>query len=791
MIGNKYFLPIVVILCIAGWSLWIFHRQGGKKVIEPIEPTANRLAYETSPYLLQHKDNPIHWLPWGDEAFEIAKKLDRPIFLSIGYSTCHWCHVMERESFENEEIAAILNKNFIAIKVDREERPEVDEAYMKAVLLFTGGHGGWPMSLFLTPDGLPFFGGTYFPPDAFRRILLEVSRLWKEERQRVMEAARSAAEAAAAELSFVAEDPKALDEKTLRMAEEALLRATDKVNGGFGRAPKFPPHPTLEFLLNRYEKTQRLPLWEVIHLTLTKMALGGIYDHIGGGFHRYSVDEKWLVPHFEKMLYDNAQLAALYSRAYYLAGDELFLQVARETFEFVLREMTSPDGAFYSALDAESPVTEGGHKEEGAFYLWTPEQVLSLLGPEEGRLFCKIYGITEEANFVNPHTGYRGSIPNLLQGPLTTQARLVGLSEQQLKEKVVRWKETLRSARERRPRPFRDEKILISWNGLMISAFAQGYHFLREKQYCEAAVQAAEFLWKAAGGAQGSLVHTIQEGKPKIPAFLDDYAFLAAAFLDLYQATKDPVWVERAEKLAEKMMEELWDDKAGGFWFSQRRADLFAVSKPSVDGSEPSGNGKAVQVLLRLAAIKGNSAFRQKARETLETFGGLMSKVPRACPSLLTGLDLWLAHQQGPIPTLEPVRVSLVPQRLKLVEGQPASLSLILQIAPGWHIYGPKAVKNFIPTTVTLSSSETGLELVATYFPEPEVVRLPFLSEPVAVYQGRVEIGLQIRGEKEGSYIAKITCRFQPCDDKACLSPQEKTVSLPVMVVKKASPPNR
>jgi uncharacterized protein YyaL (SSP411 family) len=324
----------VVILVLGGIAMHQKHRL-------------NRLAHETSPYLLQHADNPVDWFPWSDDAFEKARREDKPIFLSVGYSTCHWCHVMERESFENDEIAAILNEHFVSIKVDREERPDVDDLYMRAVLIFTNGHGGWPMSVFLTPDGKPFFGGTYFPPEQFKRILLEIARLWREERQKVLQAADEVARAIATELQMTVPVAQPLDARTmetvLKAAEDALLRSLDKTHGGFGGAPKFPPHQALEFLLRRYEATRRLPLWEAIELTLRKMAHGGIYDHIGGGFHRYSVDEKWLVPHFEKMLYDNAQLAQVYAWAFHLSGDDFFRRIAKETYAFVLREMTSPE----------------------------------------------------------------------------------------------------------------------------------------------------------------------------------------------------------------------------------------------------------------------------------------------------------------------------------------------------------------------------------------------------------------------------------------------------------------
>ncbi len=780
MTARKAFFFLAAILCSASILLTVraFVKGRNGERMEPL--LRNRLAQETSPYLRQHADNPVHWLPWSEEAFELARKLDRPIFLSIGYSTCHWCHVMERESFEDPEIARILNDQFISVKVDREERPEVDEIYMRAVLLFTNGHGGWPMSVFLTPEGQPFFGGTYFPPEAFRRILLEVARLWREERSRVVEAAESTSRATAAELSLVFDDPKALDERTLTKGEEAFLRSADRVHGGFGRAPKFPLHSAFDFLMTRYERSHRLPVWEVVELSLVPMACGGLYDHIGGGFHRYCVDEKWLVPHFEKMLYDNAQLAAVYSRAYYLDGNDLFRQVALRTYQFVLRELTGPEGAFYSALDAESPTKPGGPKEEGAFYLWTPPQVIAVLGEEDGRLFCSLYDISEEGNFINPHTGYRGSIPNRLKRPILS-SKSPSRSEEVAPSRMAEWVDRLRRHRDTRLRPLRDEKIVVSWNGLMISSLARGFLALGEEGLLQAAVKAGEFLWQTAGPAKGQLFHTIQDGQAKVPAFLDDYAFLALGYLDLYQATKESVWRERAERLAEWMIRDLWDGEAGGFWFAAHRKDLIAVSKPSFDGSEPSGNGIAVQVLLRLAALKDSKELRDKAVGTLRAFGGLMLRMPHSCPSLLSGLDLYLSQEKKAVEAFEIVRLRVSPDKVRIPVNRSATVTLILHIAPGWHIYGSSSGRDYQPTRVSVASE--GVQLTATRFPPPKKRRFGYIPSPMNVYEGRVEIGLELKGLKEGAYSVRINCKFQPCDDKACLTPQDKSVVLPVMVV--------
>ncbi|MDW7989894.1 MAG: thioredoxin domain-containing protein, partial [Archaeoglobaceae archaeon] len=524
------------------------------------ERKKNSLAKETSPYLLQHADNPVDWLPWGDEAFERAKSEDKPIFLSVGYSTCHWCHVMERESFENEEIAAILNENFVNVKVDREERPDVDEIYMRSVLIFTNGHGGWPMSVFLTPEGKPFFGGTYFPPEQFKRILLEIARLWRDERQRVLEVASEVSRAVAAELQITMPVAEPLDETSadlvLKSYENSLLRNLDKTNGGFGGAPKFPPHQALMFLLQCYEATKRLPLWEAAELTLRKMALGGIYDQIGGGFHRYSVDAKWLVPHFEKMLYDNAQLAQVYAWAYSLTGDPFFRRIATETYDFVLREMTSLEGAFYSALDAESllPVNPQSpipnpRKEEGAFYLWHPNEVKAVLGEKDGELFCKIYGISDEPNFVNPHTGYKGCIPNLLKAPIENWAKALNMAADELQAKLDKWRAKLLEARNQRPRPHCDDKVLTSWNALMVRSFALGYRYLGDERYRQAAERAAEFLWSKMRKEDGKLWRSYRNGIAKVEGMLDDYAYLLVALIELNEVTGEGKWTQQAKEV--------------------------------------------------------------------------------------------------------------------------------------------------------------------------------------------------------------------------------------------------
>ncbi len=775
-------LPMVAI--IAGGGIDMFEQSRRK----------NRLANETSPYLLQHADNPVDWFPWSEEAFEKARKEDKPIFLSVGYSTCHWCHVMERESFESEEIAAILNEHFVSIKVDREERPDVDEIYMRAVLIFTNGHGGWPMSVFLTPDGKPFFGGTYFPPEQFKLILLEIARLWREEREKVLQVADEVSRAIAVQLQITMPVAEPLDETSaevvLMAAENSLLRNLDKVNGGFGGVPKFPPHQALMFLLQRYEATKRLPLWEAADLTLRKMACGGIYDQIGGGFHRYSVDSKWLVPHFEKMLYDNAQLAQVYAWAFGLSGDQFFRRIAAETYDFILREMTSPEGAFYCALDAESlppaprPAPHAPQKEEGAFYLWRPEEVKAILGEKDGELFCKIYDIGTEPNFVNPHTGYAGSIPNLLKAPVENWAKTVNMNPDELWMKLDEWRTKLLEARNQRPRPNCDDKVLTSWNALMVRSFALGYRYLGDERYRQASEQAAEFLWTRMRKPDGTLWHSYRNGIAKVDGMLDDYAYLLVALLELHEATGETKWLQRAKELADVMVRLFWDEEGGGFWFTIKRDDLLTQSKPSIDGAEPSPNGMAALGLSRLASQTGEKRYEQIAKRTLETFGGMMIRFPQGTMTLLCVLDEWrTSKKESAIIAKRAIeRIWVEPEQLAMKAGEAKALKVHIKIAQGWHINAAEPQPNLQPTQLKVESKLTVVDRVD--FPMPKKVRFSFANEPIKVYEDEliITVWLRAKEDKHGDEVLALQLRYQACDDKKCLLPAETKIQVPVKV---------
>jgi uncharacterized protein YyaL (SSP411 family) len=574
----------------------------------------NRLAHETSPYLLQHAHNPVDWYPWGEEGFAKAREDDRPIFLSIGYSACHWCHVMERESFESQEIAQILNEDYVSIKVDREERPDVDSIYMQAVQMMTG-HGGWPMSVFLTPDGKPFFAGTYFPPDdrhgmpSFRRVLEHVVNVYRSRRQEVEAASKEVQQALSSQLR-VRGQSGSISRASLDTAAVRLASNYDPVHGGFGSAPKFPPSMTLDFLMQVAHRNNDSKLREIVTTTLTKMARGGIYDQIGGGFHRYSVDARWLVPHFEKMLYDNALLARVYTRAWQWAKDPLFAQIANETLGFVMRELTSPDGAFYSTLDADS---EG---EEGKFYVWTRGEVMELLGNEEGRVFCALYDITDRGNWEGHN------ILNVPREPESVAADL-GITLDQLADIAARGKCKLYGVRAKRVWPGRDEKMLAGWNGWMLAAFAEAALAFDKEAYREVVRKNADFLLTRLSGDGRLTRHA------RIPGLLEDYSGVAWGLTLAYEATEERRYLDAAQDLLQQILLRFGDDENGGFYDTPiDHEKLITRPKDLFDNATPAGTSVTCDALLRHALLFGVEEYAQVATQALESIWPLVEKYP-------------------------------------------------------------------------------------------------------------------------------------------------------------------
>ncbi len=598
----------------------------------------NRLVNETSPYLLQHAHNPVDWYPWGEEALAKARAENKPIFLSIGYSACHWCHVMERESFENEAVAEVLNKDFVCIKVDREERPDLDEIYMTAVQIMTGS-GGWPMSVWLTPELKPFYGGTYYPPvDAFGRpgfvtVLNSIAQAWKNKRADIDKSAEQLTEYVKQSTAVRATEPGELSYAIVEEAVDELRGTFDPSYGGFGGAPKFPSSPSIAVLLRHYYNTGDKQSLEMATFTLTRMFSGGMYDHLGGGFHRYSVDAQWLVPHFEKMLYDNAQLVPVYLEAYQASGDALFARVAREVLDYELREMQDDAGAFHSTEDADS---EG---EEGKFYVWTQDEIMAVLGDADGYLFSQFYNVRGNGNFSSHEPYHAGKNILHITRPAEAVAKEFSMSTADFEAKIAACRAKLLAERAKRVRPGLDDKVLTSWNGLMISALAQGYQVLGDARYRDAAERAAKFLLTSMRTPEG-LLRTHRKGESRLPAYLDDYAFTALGLTDLYEATFDEQWLTAADEIAKLMIAKFWDTDAGGFFSTgAEHVNLLTRTKPTYDGAEPSGNTMAATALLRLAKLRDEKSYQDKALTVLRINAANMASAPRGYMKMICAVD--------------------------------------------------------------------------------------------------------------------------------------------------------
>ena len=596
----------------------------------PGEPT-NRLGEETSPYLLQHASNPVDWYPWGSEALELAKREDKPIFLSVGYSACHWCHVMERESFEDDGIAALLSKDFVSIKVDREERPDIDEIYMKAVQAMTGA-GGWPMTVFLTPDLKPFYGGTYFPPrqkygrPGFLDLIQSIARGWRDNRKRLVDQGTKLAEHIAAE--GTADLTAQLDADIRKHWIEALGKVFDSDWGGFGEAPKFPHSLDIRGALRDHLRTGSADSLHMATLSLDKMAAGGFNDQLGGGFHRYSTDERWLIPHFEKMLYDNALLVPAYLEAYLLTSEERHLDVAKSSLDWVLREMVTPEGAFCSSQDADS---EG---VEGKFFSWTNEELEECLGEMLGKWASAWYGATDEGNFEH------GTNALWRPEPAADVAKFLQTDVKTLNQAMEGVREALFKERAKRVAPETDDKVLASWNGLMISAFALGYRTASDERYLKAARSAASFVLGSMRQEDGRLFATARHGRAHLNAYFDDYVFMIQACLDLYESDFDEAWVREALSLASVVQAEFVDSERGGYFTTGKQHEqLIARLKNPHDGALPSGNAVHALNLLRLAEFTGDEHFRDSANRAMESVGKLASRHPSVFGQLMLAVD--------------------------------------------------------------------------------------------------------------------------------------------------------
>ena len=761
----------------------------------------NALARETSPYLLQHAHNPVQWYPWGDEAFQLAKKTGKPIFLSVGYSTCYWCHVMERQVFENPEIAALMNEHFVNIKVDREERPDVDDIYMVATQLFTRS-GGWPMSVFLTPPGAegeddpglkPFWAATYIPPQrqdripGFPEVVDYITGLWHNQRDQVIQQANQVADVVRANLAGSAENTEdgQIDIAMVQQVTDAMLQGYDRANGGFGDAPKFPQPANLLFLLKVHRNNPNDELWKALAHTLDRMARGGMYDQVGGGFHRYSTDEKWLVPHFEKMLYDNGQLVETYCIAQDIKprqGDpDFYPRVVREVCEYVLREMTDESGTFWSAQDAEVDAREGGN------YVWTKDQIGPAVADEPlAKLAGKMYGLDLGTNFTDPHAPQAQPVNVLfLPQPLHELAQAQSMSLGELLDRKAQIDKRMLEVRDRRNQPTTDDKVIVSWNGMMIAGLARAGRTLDEPRYTAAAATAADYILKHMRSTDGGLYRTMRQGEVKIPAFLDDYAYLVHGLLELHRSDGDPRWLDSARQLDEVAVQQFATPGGGYYDTLEDQADLFVRTRTTYDGAIPSGNSQMVHNIVDLHELTGETAYLDRAVADLSSFADSMKRMGGAMVhmhhALLRAIEL-APRRFAAQPFTQPKRmhIDVEPDRLDLADGQ-ATLRVKLKIDDGYHINANKpGMEWLIPTAIKLADGN-GLKLDVKY-PKALAKNYTFSDDPINIYEGEVvfEVTVSKDGLSSAATQPRISVTYQMCSESNCLSPQ--TIELPVEI---------
>ncbi len=718
----------------------------------------NRLICEDSPYLLQHAHNPVDWYPWGEEAFAAARQENKPVFLSIGYSTCHWCHVMEEESFDNEEVARYMNKYFICIKVDRELFADVDAFYMTAVMIMQN-HGGWPMSSFLTPEGKPFFGGTYYQPAQFIELMLRVNAVWSKQNRDVLQQAQAINERVVAMMT-TGQSSRKVSMDVIDPAVQAIMSQYDPGHGGFGSAPKFPNEPYLYFLLEYAVHSGKKEILNAVVNTLQHLACGGIYDHIGGGFHRYATDPAWLTPHFEKMLYNQANLSYLFTRAYCLTGMDDFRRVVCETLDYVMQTMRHAEGGFYSATDADS---EG---REGLFFIWDKREIETLLNETAAGEFIALYQITEQGNFEGRN------IPHLKQ-TLSVYARQNGLDYGDLVERLARSKKTLREYREKRVPPLRDDKIITAWNGMMIKAFAFAGGHLDRPDYIECAARAARYILEHNRLEDTGLSRASLNGNAvPVMALQEDYACLAEALLQLYDATLNAEWLNQSMQLTDKMIDLFQDKNRGGFFMSdQSRTGLLPASPKEIsDNATASGNSVALRTLVRLAKRSGRRHYTQCAQQLIHAHSDDISRRPWASAYLMCGLlEMHTGEQDhrqwcadGHIHIDADVRT----------EGNCYRITLTCRIDEGWHL------KRMSPETPPLALEVVGDWLLRPVFcPEPVSLSTGFQDGSVDVWQGVIKIDVDIARETESDLsfpdnLVRLNAGLQACDDQKCLAPE-------------------
>ncbi len=721
----------------------------------------NQLILQDSPYLIQHAHNPVHWYSWGKEAFAKAKRENKPIFLSIGYSTCHWCHVMEEESFDNPEIAAVLNQYFIAIKVDRERRPDIDAVYMDAVSLLTG-RGGWPMSSFLTPEGKTFLGDSYFPPEPFKQLLLRVKEVWQHQQALVLKRADEVA-VAVAKNQHSKQKSQTLDLALIKQTSKQLVSVQDKRYGGFGENIKFPNEPLLIFLLDAYQRFDKQKILTTVEASLKAMAQGGIYDQVGGGFHRYATDRQWQVPHFEKMLYNQAQLAQAYLLAYQLTSKAEYARIAQQTLDYVLNDMQAESGGFYSATDADS------NGEEGEFFVWTPEQIKNTLSPQLAQLAIDLYDVTPQGNF----EGH-----NILHLPISLEeyANKNDIPQAVLLKQVNQIRQALKQQREKRVAPLRDDKIVTAWNAMMIESLALAAEVLQQPHYLIAAEKTANWLWKTNRQVSGELWRIHWQGSSSVTGNQQDYAYLASALIKLYDQTGEQHWLTKAQQLSDHMITQFWDHSLGGFFMNSlaETEALMVRPKDIQDNALPSANAVAVKVLAQLSRRTANLNYPNKANEALTAFSAQIKQQPTSYTGLLTASAIL---NEAEIGTTQYAAKGAVTLRAKRSTNN--LLQINIDIKSGWHINSHTPLQDYlIPTTTSFPDGQ----LSHIIYPPASLKKLSFGQQKLSLYENQLQIKGMLPESYKNTPILTIQTQLQACNDKHCLAPE--TLNLAVQKTK-------
>ncbi len=726
----------------------------------------NRLILEDSPYLLQHAHNPVNWLAWGEEAFEIAKQENKPVFLSIGYSTCHWCHVMEEESFDNEDVAKHMNESFICIKVDRELHPDVDTYYMTAVMMMQG-HGGWPMSSFLTPDRKPFFGGTYFQPAQFIALMSRVNDVWKNQTNDILEQSNAISQ----QVSGAMEARQSLNEigtNVIDLTAQTIMNHYDSYHGGFGQAPKFPNEPYLYFLLEYAAYSGKSDVLDAVVNTLHIQSCGGIYDQIAGGFHRYATDPNWLIPHFEKMLYNQANLSCVFAQAYSLTRAPDFKRVTCETLDYVIREMTNDEGGFYSATDADS---EG---EEGLFFIWDKKEIKALLSEEDAKEFIELYQVTEAGNFEGKN------ILNLSQ-PLENTAKEKNIEYDELIDRLASNKQTLWEYREKRIPPIRDDKIITAWNAMMIKTFAYVGQEFNQQHYIDVAINAANYILKNNMTSNGQLSRSSLTGQASIPALQEDYAYLAEALLQIYDATIDRHWLDKASTLTNEMLEQFWDEGNGGLFMSSQGKENLLPSSPKEinDNATSSGNSVALRTLVRLFKRTGKQHFQTYAQQLIRAYSDDITQRPYICSYLICGLlELFVGEQSDRQWCAEGnIHISAT----KTKEDNKFKIILSIKTNNDWHLNQITDEDNAsIPLKI---DTETDWNISSLHYPDAITKTLGFQTEAVDVYEGNINIEFTVSANNKTRFqnnLLKLKLQLQACNNEKCLSPETLTLNIAI-----------